>query len=289
MNTLSIKNLSKSYKNISVINNLSLEFKNGVVGILGPNGAGKTTLLKLIIGLTQKNKGEILFNNIPCNSKKEISEYIGYLPQHFSIYEDLKVFEVLEYICLLKNIKNDNITKYIENILDITNLLPHKDKKIKELSGGMLRRVGLCQALIGDPPILIIDEPTTGLDPANRLSFRNLINDLAQNRIIILTTHIVEDVAATCDSICVINKGNLLFNGSISKLKEKVKNNIYEVKLNLKEFETFKKNERIISYKREDEFLIVRYISVDKILKDSKKVEENIEDAYIYLIGEENE
>lgn len=267
MNKLSIKNLSKSYQNTCVVDKFSLEIENGVLGILGPNGAGKTTLLKLITGLIKKDSGEISFNDTVCNQKTNFKEHIGYLPQHFSIYKDMKIYDVLEYIALLKNFKSDNIQEYIDGILKKTNLYSQKDKKIKALSGGMLRRVGLCQALIGDPSILIIDEPTTGLDPANRISFRNLINDIAKDKIIIITTHIVEDVEATCDFVCIMNKGNSVFIGSLQELKNTVQNNIYEIKLNINEFESFEKSQQIISYKRENEFLIVRYIDSDNKFK----------------------
>lgn len=285
MEKLLIKNINKSYGKIKVLDNLNLEIKNGVFGLLGPNGAGKTTLMKILTTILPMESGVITFGELNWKNEKEVKKIIGYLPQHFSIYENMKVFEVLEYIALLKKVNKKAIKEEIEIILEKTNLLKEKNKKISELSGGMLRRVGLAQALIGNPKILVIDEPTTGLDPENRIDFRNLLNTLAEDKIIIISTHIVEDIEATCDSLCVLNKGKILFNGTIKETKAIVKGKIKKIIIDREEFYKIKDKLNLISFKREDNYISLRYIDNNKNILDGETVNETIEDSYFYLIG----
>ena len=291
MDSLVIKGLSKKYGNKMVLENINLEIKKGIFGLLGPNGAGKTTLMKAITTILKVDSGEISFGNLKWENNKEVKKLIGYLPQHFSIYETMKVIDVLRYIASLKGIDSSLIDDSINDILRKTNLLSEKDKKIGNLSGGMLRRVGLCQALLGEPKILVIDEPTTGLDPKNRIIFRNLLNDLAQDRIIIISTHIVEDIEATCNTVCVLNKGGILYNGSLQNLKNKINGKVKESIMSKDEFNLIKDKINLISFKRIEDDILVRFIleNGSKVNFEYKDIDGEIEDSYFYLIGDEYE
>ncbi|MGL5068221.1 MAG: ATP-binding cassette domain-containing protein [Sarcina sp.] len=290
MDNLVVKNLSKKYGNTVVFENINLEIKKGIFGLLGPNGAGKTTMMKAITTILKVDSGDISFGDLRWGNNKEVKKLIGYLPQHFSIYETMKVIDVLRYIASLKGIDTNLIDEQIEDILKKTNLLSEKNKKIGSLSGGMLRRVGLCQALLGNPKILVIDEPTTGLDPKNRIIFRNLLNDLAEDRIIIISTHIVEDIEATCDTVCVLNNGEVLFNGSIENLKGLVRGKVKESTMTKELFNKIKGDINLISFKRDADKVVVRFIEEgNKMNFDYEDIDGEIEDAYFYLIGDEYE
>lgn len=289
MNKLILKNISKNYGKTKVLDKINLEISNGIFGLLGPNGAGKTTLMKILTTVLPLEEGSINLENLDWKKENEVRKFIGYLPQHFSIYENMRVIDVLEYIAILKKIHKNLIKKEIEEVLEKTNLLNDKNKKISHLSGGMLRRVGLAQALIGNPKILVIDEPTTGLDPENRIAFRNLLNNLAEDRIIIISTHIVEDIEATCDYLCVLNKGKILFKGSLKEIKSIVKNKIKVAVIEKNEFTNIKNKINLISFKREDNSIILRYIDNGSISLNGHNVEENVEDSYFYLIGDRHD
>ncbi|WP_283591252.1 ABC transporter ATP-binding protein [Clostridium butanoliproducens] len=293
MDTLKISNLSKSYGSVQALDNVSFDINKGMYGLLGPNGAGKTTLMRTLTTLMPIEKGSISYGDILWDNENKIRKLIGYLPQHFSMYSNITVEEALKYIATLKNVKDSEIDSQIQFALEKTNLLDEKNKKIKELSGGMVRRLGIAQAIIGDPKILIVDEPTTGLDPERRIAFRNLLNRLGRNRIIIISTHIVEDIEATCDQVCVLNKGKVLYNGTVSDMRNIVKNKIYECIMTQEKFYQLNDSIKLISSKTiDDNKVIVRFIES----KDSSNINDKIqvenvtlEDAYLYLVGDKND
>ncbi|MGL4742246.1 MAG: ABC transporter ATP-binding protein [Sarcina sp.] len=289
MYTLSIKNISKSYGDVKVLDNINLKITTGIFALLGPNGAGKTTLMKVITDILKADAGEVIFSDIE-NKKQTMVGAIGYLPQQFSIYENMKVYDVLYYIASLKEINKKEIDKEVKNVLKQTNLLDVMDKKIKFLSGGMLRRVGVAQALLGNPKILIIDEPTTGLDPKNRIIFRNLLNDLAKDRIIIISTHIVEDVEATCNNLCVLDKGKVVYEGSLVESKAQISDRVKYAILEREDFERIKDIINLISFKINENMVEVRFIKeVNDVIEfkyDSASPE--LEDVYFYLVGDED-
>lgn len=293
MDTLKISNLSKSYGSVQALDNVSFDINKGMYGLLGPNGAGKTTLMRTLTTLMPIEKGSISYGDILWDNENKIRKLIGYLPQHFSMYSNITVEEALKYIATLKNVKDSEIDSQIQFVLEKTNLLDEKNKKIKELSGGMVRRLGIAQAIIGDPKILIVDEPTTGLDPERRIAFRNLLNRLGRDRIIIISTHIVEDIEATCDQVCVLNKGKVLYNGTVSDMRNIVKNKIYECIMTQEKFYQLNDSIKLISSKTiDDNKVIVRFIES----KDSSNINDKIqvenvtlEDAYLYLVGDKND
>lgn len=293
MDTLKISNLSKSYGSVQALDNASFDINKGMYGLLGPNGAGKTTLMRTLTTLMPIEKGSISYGDILWDNENKIRKLIGYLPQHFSMYSNITVEEALKYIATLKNVKDSEIDSQIQFVLEKTNLLDEKNKKIKELSGGMVRRLGIAQAIIGDPKILIVDEPTTGLDPERRIAFRNLLNRLGRDRIIIISTHIVEDIEATCDQVCVLNKGKVLYNGTVSDMRNIVKNKIYECIMTQEKFYQLNDSIKLISSKTiDDNKVIVRFIES----KDSSNINDKIqvenvtlEDAYLYLVGDKND
>ena len=186
--------------------------ESGLIGILGPNGAGKTTLMKLMIAGLLPTKGEILLDEMPLRKREtQLKAQLGYLPQTFGLYDELTVWQFLDYMAALKGIRDKQA---IAAVLEQTNMTAHQKKRIRTLSGGQRQRVGIAQALLGKPQLMILDEPTVGLDPEERMKFRNLFSELARERIILLSTHIVEDVQAVCSRVLVIYDGRILFDGT---------------------------------------------------------------------------
>ncbi len=217
-NSIEIKNLNKFYGKKHALKNINLSINQGMFGLLGRNGAGKTTLMKTLATLHQKKNGEITICDIPIENAKEIRKIVGYLPQDFSMYPSMNVACVMNYLGILSGLNTAQRTQRIESLLKKVNLSQHKHKKIKELSGGMKRRLGIAQALLNNPKVLIVDEPTAGLDPEERIRFRNLLSEIAEDRIVILSTHIVGDIEATCEDIAILNDGKVLYNGTVDNL-----------------------------------------------------------------------
>jgi len=221
---ISIQNVVKTYnsskkaiKRIAALDGVSIEITSpSLIGLVGPNGVGKSTLMKLLVAVLLPTSGEILLNNEPLQSKETyLKSVLGYLPQSFGLYDELKVWQFLDYMAALKQIKDSN---QIAKVIQQTNLDEIKKQKIRTLSGGQRQRVGIAQALLGDPALLILDEPTVGLDPEERRNFRNLLFQSAQEKIILLSTHIIEDVYHICGRIIVINHGKILFDGRPEEL-----------------------------------------------------------------------
>ncbi|QLC65814.1 ABC transporter ATP-binding protein [Flavobacterium sp. LPB0248] len=229
MNSLSIKNLSKTYENgTKAIDNLSLEISNGMFGLLGPNGAGKSTLMRTIAALQEPTSGIIEFNGINIlENPMFIRENLGYLPQEFGVYPKISACRLLDHLAVLKGIVNKKERHdQILYLLQQTNLLQHKDKAVHSFSGGMRQRFGIAQALLGNPKIIIVDEPTAGLDPEERNRFNNLLSEIGESIIVVLSTHIVEDVRDLCTKMAIISNGKLILEGNpneaIDSLKEKI-------------------------------------------------------------------
>ena len=286
MSNIVIENLSKSYNKQKVLNNISLTIPNGNFGLLGPNGAGKTTLMKILATLINMDEGSISFDGINWNNKNEVKEIIGYLPQEFSLYKDVTLYDVLYYIGNLKGLKKAELSAEVQRVLSITKLENEKTRKIKQLSGGMLRRAGIAQALLGKPKILIIDEPTVGLDPERRIEFRNLINELADDITLVISTHIVEDIESTCNNICILDNGNVIFVGTINELKSLANGKIYEEILSKESFSKLNNKISIINIKYINDKVLVRFIAseiFDEFEFSPISSEPTLEDSYFYL------
>lgn len=204
--------------------NVTLESPN-LIGLLGPNGAGKTTFMKLLVSALLQTKGEIKVDDVPLvQCEKELKRKLGYLPQQFGLYDELRVEQFLDYMAALKEIRNPK--QEIERVIEATHLQEKRRAKIATLSGGQRQRVGIAQALLGDPELLIFDEPTVGLDPEERVQFRNYFYEMAKEKIVILSTHIIEDVQAVCNQLLIINNGDILYNGIPEEMIQLAKGHI---------------------------------------------------------------
>lgn len=250
MNSLSIKNLSKTYENgVKAIDNLSLEIGNGMFGLLGPNGAGKSTLMRTIAALQEPTSGIIEFNGINIlENPMFIRENLGYLPQEFGVYPKISAYRLLDHLAILKGIVNKKERhEQILNLLNQTNLLQHKDKAVHSFSGGMRQRFGIAQALLGNPKIIIVDEPTAGLDPEERNRFNNLLSEIGESIIVLLSTHIVEDVRDLCTKMAIISNGKLILEGNPNDAVDCLKDQIWMKAIHKNELKDYKNNFNIIS------------------------------------------
>ncbi len=277
---IEIKSLKMKFKKNTVLKGIDFTFTGGVYGLLGPNGAGKTTLIRSMAGLYQPGAGQILYNGKPIGKSKEYISRLGYLPQGFGIFKELKPIEALMLMANLKGIDKKIAEQDAKRVLEIVNLSDAVDKKVGAFSGGMLRRLGIAQALLGDPEIMIFDEPTAGLDPEERLRFKNIISRLSKDKIVIISTHIVEDIEAVCDKIIVMNEGNIIKSGSCSEIEQCAKGKIYLVPVN----EAVKLSEKAVIQKyfeREGQQLM-RVLSNESL--DYEKGDATIEDGYICLL-----
>ncbi|GAA0076374.1 ATP-binding cassette domain-containing protein [Clostridium sp. CTA-5] len=289
---ISFKNLNMTYQTSKkVLQDISLEMERpSLIGLLGPNGAGKSTLMKLLVAGLIPTSGEILIDNVPLlKNEKKLKTRLGYLPQSFGLYDELTVWQFLDYIAALKGIKNRK--KIINDVIKKTNLIEKRKARISTLSGGQRQRVGIAQAFIGNPEVLIFDEPTVGLDPEERINFRNLFSKTAQDKIVLLSTHIIEDVQSVCDKLIVINHGHILFTGTPEELIALAHNHVgvFEEKITVSTY--FKeKAEKTTNheYKVTARVNTSRGITcriVAKILPAFVQVvEPTLEDAYMYLI-----
>ncbi len=212
---ISINNLSKNFGKKQALKNVSLQIHRGMFGLLGRNGAGKTTLMRILATTQTKSAGEVRVCGVPIEKAKEIRAFIGYLPQDFSCYPNMSVYETMDYLGVLSGCSKMFRKEQIASLLQIVNLDDCYEVKTKALSGGMRRRLGIAQALLHNPKVLIVDEPTAGLDPEERVRFRNLLCEIAVDRIVILSTHIVEDIEKTCEEIAILKEGEIFYNGSL--------------------------------------------------------------------------
>lgn len=280
-----IDNLKKSYGNKDVLEGINLNIEEGMFGLLGPNGAGKTTLMRILTTLIPKTEGNIKIGNLDIDNQKEIRKIIGYLPQDFSIYPTMSVYEALDYLALLSGMKNRKFRKErIEYLLEKVNLQNYMNTKVKALSGGMKRRLGIAQAILHSPKIIIVDEPTAGLDPEERIRFRNLLRDFSEGRIVILSTHIVEDVEFTCENLAILNEGKLLYKGKVRELLENAEGYVWTSNINRDELDGVRNKYPIISTVSEGNLIKLRLISENKPFENAEAVKPSIEDAYMKLM-----
>lgn len=212
---INVEHLRKNFGKKLALNDVSLHLEAGMFGLLGRNGAGKTTLMRILATLLNKSGGEVSICGMPIEKSGEVRRLIGYLPQDFSMYPNMSVYEAMDYLGVLSQLPNSERKERIPMLLEMVNLADCKGLKVKALSGGMKRRLGIAQAILHNPKILIVDEPTAGLDPEERVRFRNLLHDIAEDRIVILSTHIVEDIEKTCENIAILDKGTIIYNGGL--------------------------------------------------------------------------
>lgn len=226
---IEIHALNKNYGRKAALADVSLIIENGMFGLLGRNGAGKTTLMQILSTLRKPTSGTLTFNGIPLEATQEIRPLVGYLPQEFSLYPDMSVLEIMRYLAALSNLPTEVQRQRIPNLLQRVNLWEDRQKKIRRLSGGMKRRLGIAQALLHNPQVLIADEPTVGLDPQERLRFYALLNEFSNNRIVIVSSHIVSDIETVCEKVAVLDAGKLLFSGAVEDLAQTAAGKVYEL------------------------------------------------------------
>lgn len=286
---LEIKNLSKTYVKgkPKSLDNLSTEFTSGVYGILGPNGAGKSTLMNIIADNIKADSGEVLYNgeNI-IKLGKDFRNILGYMPQQQGIYKSFTGRRFLWYMASLKGIPKKEAKERIENVLNLVNLKDHADKKLGAYSGGMKQRILIAQALLNDPEVLLLDEPTAGLDPMERIRIRNFISEIAINKIVIITTHIVSDIQYISKEILLMNKGKLLLKENPDTIVESMQGKVFEAKIQENQLNKVKEKYNISNIIKTNDGLLARIVSEDKPKElNINDVKSTLEDTYLYYFN----
>jgi ABC-2 type transport system ATP-binding protein len=287
---LAIKGISKQYKgNVWGLRDFSLARESGVLALLGPNGAGKSTLMRILATITQPTEGCVTWNGLDiAKSPDALRAVLGYLPQNFGIYPNLNAVEFLEYIAALKGLNRRAARKRIQELLEIVNLFDARKRPLGGYSGGMKQRVGIAQALLNDPQLLIVDEPTVGLDPEERVRFRNLVSDLAGQRIVILSTHIVSDAESAATDIAVVNRGRLIQDAAPERMLQEVDGKVWEWVVSSEELAATRHRHLISSTVHRSDGVHVRVLSAVKPGSDASLASPTLEDAYLYLLSGAN-
>lgn len=285
---LRIENLTKQYGTNLAVNNLSLTLTTGVYGLLGANGAGKTTLMRLLCDILAPTSGQISYDGQSIwESGDRYRNVLGYLPQDFGYYPDFTAFKFLMYMSAIKGLSRGFAKERSLELLEEVGLLQVKDKKIKTFSGGMKQRLGIAQAMLNDPKVLILDEPTAGLDPKERVRFRNLISTFSRNKIVLLSTHIVSDVEYIAGDILVMKKGQLLHQGKPHEIIHTIDGKVWECRVPNEEAGAFIERCNVGNLRAEGAETVLRIISDDKPLKTAQAASPNLEDLYLYYFADE--
>ncbi len=268
------------------LNGVSLEIKTGMFGLLGPNGAGKSTMMRIICGILEQSYGKIWINGLDTQEhREELQGLIGYLPQAFGTYENMSAWEFLDYQAILKGIKDNKIrSERLDYVLKSVGMYERKDDKIGSFSGGMKQRIGIAQILLNLPRILIVDEPTAGLDPRERIRFRNLLVELSRERVVIFSTHIIEDISSSCNQVAVINRGDLKYFGTPNDMVRMGDGFVWQMTIPAKEFDDFDNKQLIIHHMRDGDTIKIRLLSQEKPSDNAIPVSPNLEDAYLCLL-----
>jgi multidrug efflux pump subunit AcrB/ABC-type multidrug transport system ATPase subunit len=282
---LSIPLIGKKKKPFKALKGVSLEIGNGMYGLLGPNGAGKSTLMRAICGINEQSYGKVWFNDIDSDLKREeLQGLIGYLPQEFGMYENMTAWDYLQYMAILKQITDrETRDQRVQQVLESVHMWENRDKKIGSYSGGMKQRIGIAQVLLHLPRILVVDEPTAGLDPRERIRFRNLLVELSRERIVIFSTHIIEDIASSCNQLAVLRKGEVQYVGSPRNMTEAAKGHVWQLEVPENEFEKLTKEFIVVHHYKIEDHIRLRIISKDQPHPDAVSVDPNLEDAYLWL------
>lgn len=285
---IEIQDLNQIYPNGNhALKNINLEIGTGMFGLLGPNGAGKSTLMRILVTLMKPTSGLVMVDGKDIQkNRKELRKILGYLPQDFRFFTALKTWEFLDYTGSLAGLKNrKERMKEVDRLLDQVGLLEARDRQANRLSGGMKRRLGIAQALIGNPKIIIVDEPTTGLDPDERIKFRNVLSQLSQHDvIIILSTHIVGDISSTCQGMALLNRGEMVFNGSPENLVKNAEGHVFKLDLTPEEYEKVKDIYNIISTIPNETGWEVQVVTDGVPDYKATPIDPNIEHAYVYYM-----
>jgi ABC-2 type transport system ATP-binding protein len=286
---LVMNNVTKYFGDFCALEDISLEFHHGVYGLLAPNGAGKTTLIKMLTTLLYPTKGDILYEGIDIFQLDErYREVLGYLPQQFGYYKNYTPVQYLLYLAALKGIEKEVAKKRVYDVLEKVALTDVAHKKMKKFSGGMIQRVGIAQAMLNDPKILILDEPTAGLDPKERVRFRNMLSDLARDRIVILSTHIVSDVESIANEIIMIKNKQVLYKDTIGNICQLLEGKVFETEVDDQEMVQFRKNHFTLSEMQRKGKWKVRFIASSP-QTDWTIVSPRLEDVFLYAYQDEEQ
>ncbi|HSB66989.1 MAG TPA: ABC transporter ATP-binding protein [Anaerolineales bacterium] len=279
-------NLSKAYKGVQALKDFNLKLTPGILGLLGPNGAGKSTLMRMLATITKPTEGTILWNGRDVVKEPEaLRPVLGYLPQDFGVYPNLSGQEFLEYMAAIKGMSGEKARRKISDLLDLVNLRDAAHRQLGGYSGGMRQRVGIAQALLNDPQLLIVDEPTVGLDPEERVRFRNLLSDLSGERIVILSTHIVSDVESTATEIAIIHKGYLKVHTRPEQLLKQMEGSVWEWMTTSQELPALKRQYLVSGTLRRMDGVEVRAVSEVQPCPEAQPVTPNLEDVYLSTVA----
>jgi ABC-2 type transport system ATP-binding protein len=285
---LQLQHLCKQYGSKCAVDNISVNLVPGVYGLLGANGAGKTTLMRMICGVLKPTSGSIRLNG---KTMQELGEqyyaHLGYMPQDFGFYPDFTAREFMLYMAAVKGLSSKEARTKTEKLLDMVNLHDVADKKIRSYSGGMKQRLGIAQAELNDPSILILDEPTAGLDPKERVRFRNIISDFAKEKIVILSTHIVSDVSYIADTILMMKQGRFLLQEPMSTVTDGIRGKVWEVLVNDRDAAEYSRRFCVVNLHHENDKVRLRIVDEAAPAADAYTVEPSLEDLFLYHFGEE--
>ena len=288
MQTLTITNFNKTYSNgVHACKDVNLTINTGMFGLLGPNGAGKSTLMRTIATLQDADSGSIFLNDINVlEQKHEVRKVLGFLPQEFDVYPKSTAYELLNHLAVLKGMNNNKIRKEtVNNLLEKTNLQKYKNKYLGGFSGGMKQRFGIAQALLNNPKLLIVDEPTAGLDPEERFRFHNILSELGENIIVILSTHIVEDVSELCNNMAIMNFGQVLITGNPETVTNQINEKVWAKVIEKNEIETYKKQFKVLSSRMYMGKIKVHVCSEEKPDEGFEKIVTDLKDVYFYYVA----
>lgn len=284
---LKFDNLTKKFKDFTAVNHLNVTMTNGVYGLLGVNGAGKTTLMRMLCTLLKPTSGTITYNgNDIFDMDSDYRKLLGYLPQEFGFYPEFTVRDYLLYIASLKGIRPAVARKRVKELTAKVGLSNVANKKMKKLSGGMKRRAGIAQAMLNNPKILVLDEPTAGLDPNERIRFRNLISELSEERLVLLSTHIVSDIEYIANEIWLMKDGNIMHEGTADEIINSIPENVWECFVEKQMVPDFMKKYKISNMKAEPKGVVLRIISREKPFMNAEITDTTLEDVFLYYFGE---
>lgn len=273
-------------KPFKALKGVSMEIGQGMFGLLGPNGAGKTTLMRIICGILEQSYGKIWISGVDTQAKREeLQGLIGYLPQEFGMYENMTAGEYLNYQGILKGLKDPvEREKRVDYVLSSVHMIEHKDEKIGSYSGGMKQRIGIAQILLHLPRILVVDEPTAGLDPRERIRFRNLLVELSRGRVVIFSTHIIEDISSSCNMVAVLDKGDMVYLGKPEDMTQTAKGHVWQVEVGMADFDRLSEEYKVVHHMRDGQKIRVRLLAETQPLPEAIPVQPLLEDSYLWML-----
>ncbi len=286
--TLKIRNLSKTYPNgTKALQNINISLPYGMYGLLGPNGAGKSTLMRTIATLQNPDQGEIFFKDIDIlNDKMSLRKVLGYLPQNFGLYPDFTAFQMLNKLAIFKGVL-DKKTRYnlVNHLLELTNLYSHAHKKLGGFSGGMKQRIGIAQTLIGNPQLIIVDEPTAGLDPEERNRFYNILSEVSLNKVVILSTHIVDDITTLCSNLAIIKEGQVIKTGNVPQIIGDLDGKVWRKTIRKSELDEHRNRYKVVQVKMIAGRPVIHIYSEDNPANNFHIQSPSLEDVYFHLVN----